>query len=161
MQRRAPAGARKAALREGARARRGRRMGAKRFTLPHTPRARRARESVIRNGGVSGRAARRYWKPAGPCSLSVPPTIFDSMAITSTPTWSPSMAKRGKSISKRQSELLGNWPVRFVEDVIKDHPELEQRLTSETTVIGHGPSSTPSTPSSPIDSRKKRGRKKQ
>jgi hypothetical protein len=119
-------------------------------------RARRARESAIGNGGVSGRAARRYWKPAGPCSLSVPDAILDPMAITSTPTLDQSMASPGKSISQRQSELLaqrmGNRPVRFVEDVIADQPELEERLSSESSVIGHGFSSTRSTQAPPNDS---------
>jgi hypothetical protein len=70
------------------------------------------------------------------------------------------MASPGQSISKRQLALLGNPPVRFVEDVITDQPELAQRLSSETTVIGHGPPSTPSMRRSTDDSRKKKGGKK-
>jgi hypothetical protein len=71
------------------------------------------------------------------------------------------MASPGSDTSQKLWKPLRRRTMRFVEDVIADHPELEQRLSSENTVIGHGPSSTPSTPSSPIASRKKRGRKKQ
>jgi hypothetical protein len=88
--------------------------------------------------------------------------IFDSTAITSTRR--ATMANPGQNTSQKRWKSypypLGQGPVRFVEDVIADQPELAQRLSSETTVIGHGPSSTPSMRRSSDDLRKKKGGKK-